>query len=136
HPEQRRRIVEDPSIARSAVEELLRVFAPVTPGRTLTKDVEIGGVTMREGEHVLLVTPAACRDVAAFPEPDTIDLTRQPNRHLAFGAGIHRCAGSHLARMTLRVAMEVIHELMPDYRLAHDKEPTFAPYPVRGVEEL
>ncbi len=136
HPEQRRRIVADPSIARTAVEELLRAFAPVTPGRTLTKDVEIGGVTMRKGEHVLLVPPAACRDAAVFPDPDTIDLTRKPNRHLAFGAGIHRCTGSHLARMTLRVAMEVIHERMPDYRLAPDKETVFAPYPVRGIEEL
>lgn len=136
HPEERRRIVEDPSIIRLAIEELLRAHAPVTPGRTLSEDIEIGGVKMRKGEHVLLVPPAANLDTDAFPDPDTIDLTRQPNRHLAFGAGIHRCTGSHLARMTLRAAMEEIHRLMPEYHLDPSKQTAYAPWPVRGVEEL
>lgn len=136
HPEQRRKLVENPSIMHTAVEELLRIHAPVTPGRTLSEDVEIGGVTMRKGQHVLLVPPASNFDPDAFPDPDTVDLTRNPNRHLAFGAGIHRCTGSHLARLTLRTAMEVLHDLMPDYHLDPDREVVFAPYPVRGVEEL
>jgi cytochrome P450 len=136
HPDQRRRIIEDPAGIQTAVEELLRVHAPVTPGRTLSRDIEIGGVQMRKGDYVLLVPPAACLDPDAFPEPDTVDLRRTPNRHLAFGAGIHRCTGSHLARMTLRVALEVIHQQMPDYHLDPDQETTFAPYPVRGVEQL
>ncbi|HTK61440.1 MAG TPA: cytochrome P450 [Pseudonocardia sp.] len=136
HPEQRRKLVENPEIMPTAVEELLRIHAPVTPGRTLSEDSEIGGVTVKKGEHVLLMPPAANFDPVAFPDPDTVDLCRNPNRHLAFGAGIHRCTGSHLARLTMRAALEVLHELMPDYRLDPDKDTVFEPYPVRGVKEL
>lgn len=136
NPDKRRELSAGPGITREALEELLRIASPIGPGRTLTQDAEVGGVQMRKGEHVLLMTHAAGRDPRMFEAPDMVDFTRKRNRHMAFGAGIHRCTGSHLARMELKIALEVIHELMPDYYLKPGAELKWAPFPVRGLDEL
>lgn len=106
HPEDCQRLVDDPSLLPSAVEEFLRAFAPVTMARIVTKDVEVEGVTMRRGDWTLLPFPAANRDPLVFERPDEVLLDREVNRHAAFGLGIHRCLGSNLARLELSVAIE------------------------------
>jgi cytochrome P450 len=111
HPDDRERLtnavrVGDTDAVNTAMEELLRAYAPVTMARVVAKDVEVGGRLLREGEWVLLPFPSANRDPKAFDRADEVVLDRADNRHLAFGQGIHRCVGSNLARMELRVAIE------------------------------
>ncbi len=89
-----------------AVEELLRAYAPVTMARMVTEDIEYGGCPMKSGDKVLMAFPAANRDPDVFDRPDEVIIDRAQNRHVAFGSGIHRCAGSNLARMELQVALE------------------------------
>lgn len=107
----------DPTIIPLAVEEMLRVESLILAGRTATQDVEIGGQLIRKGERVLINTVAADRDPAVFDAPDEIRFDRGRTRHVAFGIGPHRCAGSHLARIELAVAYEHWHRRIPDYRL-------------------
>ncbi|MCY4547672.1 MAG: cytochrome P450 [Defluviicoccus sp.] len=118
HPDDRRRLIEEPGLMPTAVEELLRAYAPVTMAREVRQDVELVGCPMKKGEMVLLSFPAANRDPAMFPDADKVVLDRQENRHAAFGIGIHRCVGSNLARMELRVAIEEWLGRIPDYRVA------------------
>ena len=118
----RTRIVEDPSLIPTAVEEFLRAFAIVIPARKVTKDVEVQGCPMKAGDMVALPLNAATRDDAAFPNATTVDLTRKPNNHIGFGAGPHRCLGSHLARRELRIALEEWHKRIPQYRVASDAD--------------
>ena len=106
HPEHRDRLVAEPELIPTAVEELLRAYAPVTMARLVVKEAEVGGCTFQPGQMVMLPFPSANRDPEAFPDPDKVILDRAENRHLAFGIGIHRCLGSNLARMELRVALD------------------------------
>ncbi len=99
HPEDAARLVDEPMLMPLAVEELLRAYSPVTMVRQVRSDTEFAGCPMREGDEVLLSFPAANRDPEAFERPDEVILDRKHNRHVAFGVGIHRCAGSNLARM-------------------------------------
>ena len=123
HPEQRRRIVDDPSIIPAAVEELLRWETPVTTvARVVASDVELGGCPMHRGDHVGVMIGSANTDERATPDADTVDLTRQPNKHLAFGGGVHRCLGSHLARLELRTTLREWHRRIPHYELAPGAE--------------
>ncbi|MCY3890818.1 MAG: cytochrome P450 [bacterium] len=122
HPEDRRRIVDEPAAIPNAVEELLRAYSIVSPGRVVTRDVEWNGCPMKAGDRVLLPTGAANRDPLAFPDATAVDIDRAKNRHVAFGAGPHRCVGSNLARMELVIAMEEWHARIPDYRI-DDTEP-------------
>ena len=117
HPADRRRLVEEPGLLPTAVEELLRVYSPVTMGRLATEDVTVDGVTIPAGSRVLMNFPAANRDPAQFPDPDTVVIDRAQNRHVAFGIGIHRCAGSNLARMEMQVALSVFLDRIPEFRL-------------------
>jgi cytochrome P450 len=117
HPDDRRRLVGDPSLMPSAIEELLRFHAFVPPARKLTQDVEYEGCPMQAGQMVLMPLWSANRDPRAFEDAGTVKLDRTPNRHTAFGAGPHRCAGAHLARRELLIAMEEWHKRIPDYRL-------------------
>ena len=117
HPEQRDRLVADPSIIPYAVEELLRYEPLILAGRTVTRDLEIGGVEMKAGDRVLLNTVSAGRDENQFPKPDEVILDRRPNRHISFAVGPHRCVGSHLARLELRIVHEHVHRRIPTYRL-------------------
>jgi cytochrome P450 len=117
HPEHRQQILDDPGQIPDAVEELLRYQSIVEDSRTLVADVEWAGVSMRAGDRIMLPTTAASRDPAAFPDPLTVDFRREPNRHIAFASGPHRCLGSHLARMELREALGGWHARIPHYRL-------------------
>lgn len=107
HPDQADRLRSDPTLVPSAVDEFLRYSSPGTHlGRTATKDVEVNGCPIRAGERVMLVVGSANRDDAEFEDPDTVRLDRFPNKHAAFGAGPHRCVGSHLARLELTIALQ------------------------------
>jgi cytochrome P450 len=117
HPSDRRRIVDDPAIVPSAVEELLRAYPLVMEGRKLSRDVEFHGARMQAGDMVMLLLPAAMHDPEQFDRPDDVILDRPNNNHLAFGGGPHRCLGSHLARMEMRVGLEEWHRRIPDYEL-------------------
>jgi cytochrome P450 len=136
HDEHRRRIVEDPSIVASAVEELLRFESPVPAvARVAVADAEVGGCPVRKGEKVMVLLGSANTDDEVIPDAGEVDLTREPNPHLAFGGGIHRCLGSHLARLELRVALREFHRRIPDYRLAPGTTLRYTPG-LRSVEEL
>jgi cytochrome P450 len=136
HPEDRHQLVTQPDAMALAVEELLRAYSPVTMARVVTEDVEFEGCPMRAGDKVLMNFPAANRDPDAFAEPDRVILDRALNRHVAFGSGIHRCAGSNLARMELRVALEEWLRRIPDFRLAEGADVTWAGGQVRGPRQL
>jgi cytochrome P450 len=131
HPEQRERLINDPSLLPYAIEEILRFEAAVLPGRRATKDCELGGLQIREGDQLLLALCGANRDEDAFTDADGISFERRPNKHVAFGGGIHRCIGAHLARNELRIAFDEIHKRLPDYELAGD--PVIVPTQTRGV---
>jgi cytochrome P450 len=132
HPDDLARLVAEPDLLPTAVEELLRAYSPVTMARIVTEDLEYGGCPMHKGDRVLMNFPAANRDPEAFPDADTVIIDRQVNRHVAFGAGIHRCAGSNLARMEMRVAIEEFISRIPTFRLDPDGEVTWAGGQVRG----
>jgi len=114
NPEQRQRLVDDPSLIPAAVEEMVRMVSPVHSfSRTATRDTELRGVKIREGQKVLLVYPTANRDRRVFDDPDTFDIDRNP-AHLGFGIGSHFCLGANLARMEMRVAFEELLRRIPD----------------------
>jgi len=108
----------------------------VTMAREVVEDVTLGGCPMHQGDPVLLPFPAANRDPEAFDDPDAIRLDRQPNRHLAFGVGIHRCLGSHLARLEVRIAGERLLARVPEFRLADPSAVTWSVGQVRGPRRL
>lgn len=136
HPEVRKQLVEDPELVQTAVEEMLRYESAVCPARQVTEDTVLGDVQLRAGDMILVPFAAANRDPGKFDDPDEVDLAREPNPHLAFGAGNHRCVGSHLARLELRVAFEEIHRRMPDYRLDPHDPPVRHLSQVKGVVKL
>lgn len=136
HDDDRRWLVAEPGLMDTAVEELLRAYSPVTMARVVTRDVEYEGCPMRAGDKLLLNFPAANRDPAAFDRAEQVVLDRQENRHVAFGSGIHRCAGSNLARMELRVALEEWLDRVPEFRLATGAEVAWAGGQVRGPRRL
>jgi cytochrome P450 len=136
HPEDRRRLVDEPALMPTAVEELLRAYAPVTMARVVTEDVEVHGACIAAGDKVLMAFPSANRDPAAFPDPDRVVLDRAENRHVAFGVGIHRCAGSNLARMEMKVAIAEWLAALPEFALDPEGELTFAGGQVRGPRTL
>ena len=130
------RLVREPELLPTAVEEMLRAYAPVTMARVVAKDVEIGGCPMKEGDWVLLPFPAANRDPQAFERADEVVIDREINRHSAFGLGIHRCVGSNLARMEVRVALEVFVERFPEFELADASAVAWSVGQVRGPRVL
>ena len=141
HPEQSERLRRDPSLVRPAVEELLRYTSPVEMAteRYPREDMEIGGKTIPRGELVLAVLGSANRDDWHFEEPDSLDLARAPNRHLAFGrGGVHHCLGAPLARMEGQIALTALLRRFPGARLAitpeglHWRRGLF----LRGLERL
>jgi cytochrome P450 len=118
-PDQRRVIVSEPAAIPAAVEELLRYDAPLQMlVRTTTRDVEVAGPVIPTGATVVLVWASANRDERRWPDPDLLDLTRQPERHAAFGEGIHHCLGAPLARMEGRIAFEELFRRIPEYEVA------------------
>jgi cytochrome P450 len=118
HPDQRRRLVDDPAVIPHAVEEMLRWETPVQGVvRVATEDTEIAGCPVPQGRIVSVMLGSANTDERAWVDVDSVDFDRDENRHIAFGGGAHRCLGSHLARMELRVALEEWHRAIPDYRI-------------------
>ena len=132
----RRRLVDEPELLPIAMEELLRAYAPVTMARLVKRHVEWNGCPMKADEWILLSFPAANRDPETFDRADEVVIDREDNRHAAFGLGIHRCAGSHLARMELRVALEVWLAAFPEFHLADPDAVTWSGGQVRGPRTL
>jgi cytochrome P450 len=136
HADDRRRLVAEPELLPTAMEEFLRAYAPVTMARLVREDMEYKGCPMRKDDFVLLPFPAANRDPEVFDRADEVIIDREVNRHAAFGLGIHRCAGSHLARMELRVALEVWLERIPEFELADPAAVRWSGGQVRGPRTL
>ena len=133
-PEDRRRLVAEPALMPTAIEEFLRAFAPVTMAREVLKETEINGCTFKPGQMVLLSFPAANRDPAMFKDADKVIIDRAENRHAAFGLGIHRCVGSNLARLEMTVAVEEFLKRIPEFSLAGDV--AWSEGTVRGPRKL
>lgn len=138
HPEQLARVEADRSLVPSALEEVLRYNSPVQATvRRATRDVELGGKTIPDDQQVVVWLAAANRDPEQFADPLTFDVTRSPNRHLAFGQGIHFCLGAPLARLEAKIAIEELLARTTNFRRTDDRilprVPTFI---MRGVREL
>jgi cytochrome P450 len=136
HPDDLARLVNEPELMPLAVEEFLRFYAPVTMARLVKEDLEFHGCPMKKDDWVLLGFPAANRDPAMFDDADTFIIDREVNRHAAFGLGIHRCVGSNLARLELRLAVEEFIKRYPKFELADPGGVTWAPGQVRGPRAL
>jgi cytochrome P450 len=136
HPSDLHRMVNEPELLPTAIEELLRMYAPVTMARIVSQDTEIGGCPVKRGDSVLLPFPAANRDPEVFPDADKVIIDREENRHVAFGLGIHRCLGSNLARLELRVAVQVFIQRFPQFELADPNSVTWSLGQVRGPRKL
>jgi len=137
HPAEREQLRSDPARTESAVEELVRFEGPAKAvGRVVREAVEVRGRALRPKDRVLLVLAAADRDPEFFPNPDRLDLGRQPNPHLAFGFGTHFCIGAHLARLEARIALPALYSRFPRLRVANEP-PAWRPALVtRTLERL
>jgi cytochrome P450 len=135
-PADRERLIAEPELMPTAVEELLRAYAPVTMAREVMKETVISGCPVKPGNMVLLSFPAANRDPAMFPDAGNVVIDRKENRHAAFGLGIHRCVGSSLARMEMTVAIEEWLKRIPDFRLDPAGQVTWSEGTVRGRRQL
>jgi hypothetical protein len=135
-PADRDRLVAEPGLMPSAIEEFLRAYAPVTMAREVAVDTEVMGCPMKKGDMILLSFPAANRDPAMFPDADKVILDRKENRHAAFGLGIHRCVGSNLARMEMKVAIEEWLKRIPRFALEDADKVSWSEGTVRGPRAL
>ncbi len=136
HESDRRRLAAEPALFPTAVEELLRYYAPVSVGRVAMEDVELGDVTVRRGERMMINFPAANRDKEAFEDADEFVIDRARNRHLAFGVGIHRCVGSNLARMEMEVALRAWFARIPEFTLSDRDGVSWATGQIRGARNV
>ncbi|MFM7872748.1 MAG: cytochrome P450, partial [Actinomycetota bacterium] len=139
HHDQIQRLVAVPDgheLWQQANEEVLRFYAPVTMARKVVKDVEVSGCPMHAGDQTLVTFPAANHDPAEFERADEFILDRRNNRHVAFGLGIHRCAGSNLARLEMLVAFQEWLRAFPTYSLDPSQTVTWANGQVRGPRIL
>jgi len=128
HPNEQRRLADDPSVIPRAVEEMLRWETPVTSVvRVTTQDTELSGCPIAADEVVSVILGSANTDERAWGEAESVDIDRRVNKHLAFGGGVHRCLGSHLARMELRVVLEEWHARIPEYRVPEGVELDVSP---------
>jgi cytochrome P450 family 142 subfamily A polypeptide 1 len=138
HPDQLAALATDRSLLPGAVEEMLRWVSPIkNMARTMTRDVELHGETLHQGEKLLLLYPSANRDEEVFESPEEFDITRTPNDHMAFGFGSHFCLGNRLARMELSVMFDRLLDRLPDLALADDQPlPKRAANFVSGYESM
>jgi cytochrome P450 len=136
HSPDRRRLASEPDLMDTAVEEFLRAYAPVTMARLVAKDVELDGRRLHEGDWLLLPFPSGNRDPEVFPRAGEVVLDRADNRHATFGLGIHRCLGSNLARMELRVALEEWMARYPEFELVDPATVTWSSGQVRGPRTI
>ena len=140
HPQQRASLRENPNLLKTAIEEMLRYYGPVEVSLTrwIRQDTELGGQRMRRGEQIVALLASANHDETQFPNPEKFDIRREPNRHIAFGTGIHSCLGATLARLEGQVAFATLLSRMPDLALAiqrHEvrwRDATF----LRGLTQL
>jgi len=136
HPEHRQQLVDDPSLIPSAIEELLRWETPVMGvARAALVDTELDGCPIAQGDQVMIMLGSANTDEAEFPDADVVRFDREVNRHIAFGGGIHRCLGSHLARMELRVALREWHRRIPEYSVEPEHTLVYTPA-IRSIEHF
>jgi cytochrome P450 len=136
HPDDQHRLAIDPEVMDTAVEEFLRFYSPVTMARVITEEVEVSGVTLCPGQRVMLPFPAANRDPEFLPDADEFRIDRKVNRHSAFGLGIHRCLGSNLARMEVKVALEEWMARIPQFELTDPGAVTWSLGQVRGPRTI
>ena len=136
HPEDRRRLVREPELLPTAIEELLRAYAPVTMARLVAQDHDFHGCPMKIDEWVLLPFPAANRDPALFERADEVVIDRLENRHAAFGLGIHRCLGSNLARLELTIAVDEFLRRFAEFELADPAAVRWSAGQIRGPRAL
>jgi hypothetical protein len=136
HTEDRKRLVSQPQLIPTAVEEFLRAYAPATVAREVIKETHINGCQFKEGEMVLMAFPAANRDPAKFPDADRVLIDRSPNPHAAFGLGIHRCIGAGLATMEMTVALEEWLGNIPEFALAVGGGVQWSEGAIRGPRQL
>jgi cytochrome P450 len=136
HPEQRDRIVGDPTVIPSAIEELLRWETPVqVVARVALEDTEVDGCPVRKGDNVMVLLGSVNTDEADLPDAHDVRFDREVNRHWAFGSGVHRCLGSHLARQELRVALREWHRRIPDYELLAGHTLVYTPA-IRSIDHF
>ena len=136
HPDQRKLLVDDPSRIPSAIEELLRWETPVMGvARVAIADTELAGCPIHAGDQVMIMLGSANTDEAEFGDADVVRFDREVNRHLAFGGGIHRCLGSHLARQELRIALREWHRRIPEYAVADGHTLVYTPA-IRSIEHF
>ncbi|GAA1948353.1 cytochrome P450 [Nocardioides panacihumi] len=122
HPEDRLRLDQDRDLIPDAIEEIIRIYSPATAhARRVTTDTDFGGVRMKEGDWTLFVNMSANHDPDAFPEPEKVELGRNRAKSVAFGWGVHRCLGLHLARLILRLEVEAVFDLLPGYEIDLDR---------------
>jgi hypothetical protein len=136
NPADRDRLIAEPALMPTAIEEFLRAYSPVTMAREVMKETTVSGCPVKPGNMVLLSFPAANRDPAMFPDADKVVIDRKENRHAAFGLGIHRCVGSNLARMEMTVAIEEWLKRIPDFRLDPAGSVAWSEGTVRGPRRL
>lgn len=132
YPYDRQRLIDEPELLPTAVEGFLRFYAPVTMARVADVDVDYNGVHIKRGDKVLMNFPAACHDPEQFENPDEFIIDRAKNRHIAFGSGIHRCAGSNLARLEMTIAIRVWMERIPEFQVRSGEPMKWAGGQVRG----
>jgi cytochrome P450 len=128
----RNRMYAEPELFPTAIEELLRFYSPVKMARRVLEPVAFGGVEMQPGDKVIMNFPAANRDPEVFENPDEVMLDREQNRHIAFGVGIHRCAGSNLARMEMDVALRTWFNRIKDFEVIQPEKVIWSGGQVRG----
>lgn len=136
HPDDVKKLIQSPELIDSAVEEFLRAYAPVTMARLVTEDFEFFSHQLKKDDWILVPYPAANRDPAAFENADSVQLDRKINRHAAFGLGIHRCIGSNLARLELKIAIEEFIKRFPEFTLANPSEVKWSSGQIRGPRKL
>jgi cytochrome P450 len=135
HPDDRARLLADPDLLDTAVEEFVRIATPVQGlGRTVTRDTNLGGCPLHEGDRVFLLWAAGNRDPRAFDRPEEVVLDRHPNHHLGFGAGPHRCVGSHAGKLMVKIALQELLPWLGDYRVVG--EPGWVGGETRGLRHL
>jgi cytochrome P450 len=136
HPDHRRQLVEDPSLIPNAIEEMLRWETPVMGiARVAVQDTEVGGCPVHAGDQMMIMIGSANTDEAEYPDGDVVRWDRDVNPHIAFGGGIHRCLGSHLARMELRVALREWHKRIPEYEVESGHTLVYTPG-IRSIEHF
>ena len=136
HPDHRRQLVEDPSIIPNAIEEMLRWETPVMGiARVAVQETEVAGCPVHSGDQIMIMIGSANTDEAEYPDGDVVRWDRDVNPHIAFGGGIHRCLGSHLARMELRVALREWHKRIPEYEVEPGHTLVYTPG-IRSIDDF